>query len=76
MGAGLLAIGPTLQAPAFADRVGHGLDWWVFSWKPSYREVHRADLRSVDDLADIVYDSGVQLGASARGWRELAAQSV
>ena len=75
MGAGLLAIGPTLQAPAFADRVGHGLDWWVFSWKPSYREVHRADLRSVDDLADIVYDSAV-LGANARGWRELAAQSV
>ena len=25
-GAGLLAIGPTLQAPAFADRAGHGLD--------------------------------------------------
>ena len=74
IGAGILAIGPTLLAPAFADRAGHGVDWWVFSWEPSNREVHRSDLRSVDDLADIVYDSGVQIGASARGMAKLAAQ--
>jgi len=59
----ILAIGPTLLIPAVADRAERWLDWWVFSWEPSYREVHLGDLRSVADLADIVYDSGVQLGA-------------
>jgi hypothetical protein len=60
----ILAIGPTLLIPALADRAEHWLDWWVSSWEPSYREVHLSDLRSVEDLSDIVYDSGVQLGAS------------
>jgi hypothetical protein len=41
----------------------HWLHWWISSWEASYREVHIDDLRSVEDLADIVYDSGVQLGA-------------
>jgi hypothetical protein len=50
--------------PPVADRAEHWLDWWVSSWEPSYREVHLSDLRSVEDLADIVYDSGLQLGAS------------
>ena len=31
--------------------------------EPSYREVRLTDLRSVADLAAIVYDAGVQLGA-------------
>ena len=35
----------------------------VSSWEPSYREVHLSDLRSVKDLGDIAFDSGVQLGA-------------
>ena len=33
------------------------------SWEPTYREVRLSDLRSVRDLADIAFDSGVQLGA-------------
>jgi hypothetical protein len=49
--------------PAAADRAEHWLEWWVSSWEPSYREVHLSDLRSVKDLADIAFDSGVQLGA-------------
>jgi hypothetical protein len=36
----------------------------VSSWEPSYRELRLGDLRSVDDLGDIAYDSAVQLGAS------------
>jgi hypothetical protein len=60
----ILAVGPTLMIPPVADRAEHWLDWWVSSWEPSYREVHLSDLRSVEDLADIVYDSGLQLGAS------------
>jgi hypothetical protein len=39
------------------------LEWWVSSWEPSYRELRLSDLRSVEDLADIAFDSGVQLGA-------------
>jgi hypothetical protein len=59
----ILAIGPTLLIPAAADRAEHWLDWWVESWEPSYREIRLSDFRSVKELADIVYDSGVQLGA-------------
>jgi hypothetical protein len=59
----ILAIGPTLLIPAVAERADQGLDWWVSSWEPSYREVQLSDLRSVEDLGEIVYDSGVQLGA-------------
>jgi hypothetical protein len=58
----ILAVGPTVLIPA-ADRAEHWLDWWVSNWEPSYREVRITDLRSVDDLADIAFDAGVQLGA-------------
>jgi uncharacterized protein (DUF2252 family) len=63
----ILAVGPTMLIPAAADRAEHWLDWWVSSWEPTYREVHLSDLRSVKDLADIVFDSGVQLGAGKLG---------
>jgi uncharacterized protein (DUF2252 family) len=57
----ILAIGPTMSA---VDRADPGLDWLLFSWEPSYREVLLGDLRSVEDLDSIVLDAGVQLGAS------------
>jgi hypothetical protein len=60
----ILAIGPTLQIPAAPDRAEHWLDWGVSSWEPSYREIRLDDYRSIEDLANIVYDSGVQLGAN------------
>jgi len=60
----ILAIGPTMPTPVGTDRVEHLLDWWVSNWEPSYREIRLSDLRSVDDLSDIAYDSGVQLGAN------------
>jgi hypothetical protein len=73
----ILAIGPTLLIPAAADRAEHWLDWWVSSWEPSYREVRVVDLRSVDDLADIGFDAGVQLGAGkVVSIREQALSSV
>lgn len=59
----ILAVGPTELIPAAADRAKRGLQWWVASWEASYREVQLSDLRSVEDLAEIAYDSGVQLGA-------------
>ena len=59
----ILWVGPTLLIPAAVDRAEHWLEWWIASWEPSYREVGVSDLRSVQDLSDIVYDAGVQLGA-------------
>ena len=73
----ILTVGPTLLIPAAADRAEHWLDWWVTSWEQSYREVRLTDLRSVDDLADIAFDSGVQLGAGKRiAVRQQALSSV
>lgn len=60
----ILAVGPAMPTSTSGDRAEQWRDWWASSWEPSYREVRLSDLRSVDDLADIVYDSGVQLGAS------------
>ena len=60
----IMAVGPALLIPVAPDRAEHWLKWWVVSsWEPSYREVHLSDLRSVKDLGDIAFDSGVQLGA-------------
>jgi hypothetical protein len=60
----ILAVGPTMLIPTAADRGEHWLDWWVSSWEPSYREVHLSDLRSSQDLGDIAFDAGVQLGSA------------
>jgi uncharacterized protein DUF2252 len=58
----IMAVRPASQFPV-GDRIENWLDWWVLSWEPSYHEVRLNDLRSVRDLADIAFDSGVQLGA-------------
>lgn len=58
----ILAVAPTLLLPAASDRAEHWLEWWICSWEPTYREVHLNDLRSTDDLAEIAFASGWQLG--------------
>ena len=58
----VLAVGPGVLIPVVPDRAEHWLDWWVLSWEQSYRELHLNDLRSVDDLADVAFDAGLQLG--------------
>jgi hypothetical protein len=60
----ILAVGPKMSIPAAGDRAEPRLDWSVVSWEPSYREVDISDLRSVKDLSDISFDSGLQLGAN------------
>ena len=45
-------------------------NWWIRSWDWSYRELRVDDLRSVQELEEVVYDAGVQLGGGAL--RELA----
>jgi hypothetical protein len=59
----ILAAGPELDIPETAISGEHLRNWWIRSWESSYREVRLDDLRSVQDLSDIVYDSGLQLGA-------------
>ena len=39
-------------------------DWWVRSWDETYVEVTVAEIRSADELAELVYDAGAQLGAA------------
>ena len=73
----ILAVGPTMLIPAAAGRAEPWLDWSVASWEPSYREVRISDLRSVRDLSDISFDSGLQLGANKTpAVRERALASV
>ena len=57
----ILAVAPAVLLPG-ADGAERWLEWWISSWEPTYREVHLSDLRSADDLADIAYASGWQLG--------------
>jgi Uncharacterized protein conserved in bacteria (DUF2252) len=80
----ILAAGPEFLLPERFVGAHQLKDWWIRSWHPSYREVRLNDLRSVQDLAEIVYDAGLQLGAGslrgdadARGTRgKLALASV
>jgi len=59
----ILAAGPEVAVPEMAIQGEHLRNWWIHSWEPSYQEIAIDDFRTVDDLFDIVYDSGTQLGA-------------
>ena len=59
----ILAAGPELVIPEVMATGERLHDWWIRSLDPSYRQVRLADLESMEDLAAIAYDSGVQLGS-------------
>ncbi len=59
----ILAAGPELMVPEVMARGERLQDWWIRSLDPAYSQIRLADLRSVEDLAAISYDAGVQLGA-------------
>jgi hypothetical protein len=61
----ILAAGPELAIPEVEVRGRHLRDWWVRSWDWSYRELRVGDFQSVQDLEEIVFDAGVQLGGGA-----------
>ncbi len=61
----ILVAGPEEDIPEMAIQGEHLRNWWVRSWEPSYREITLDDLSTVDDLGDLVYDSGAQLGAGS-----------
>jgi uncharacterized protein (DUF2252 family) len=59
----ILVVEPTPLIPVGTGRPERWLEWVISSWEPSYREVHLTDLQSVDDLRELAFDAGVQLGA-------------
>lgn len=61
----ILVAGPDVDLSNTAIDLQHIRNWWIRSWEPSYREVTLDDLRSVEDLSDIVYDSAVQLSTGS-----------
>ena len=61
----ILVAGPEEEIPEMAIAGEHLRNWWVRSWEPSYREITLDDLRSVEDLSEVVYDSAVQLGSGS-----------
>lgn len=61
----ILAAGPDIAEPAMTIQGEHLRNWWIQSWEPSYREIAIDDLRTVGELFDVVYDSGMQLGAGS-----------
>ena len=58
----ILAVAPTLLLPAAPDHAENWLDWWISSWEPTYREVRLDDFGSAEELAEIAFVSGWQLG--------------
>jgi hypothetical protein len=61
----ILVAGPEEDIPEMTIQGEQLRNWWVRSWEPSYREITLDDLRAVDDLSDIVFDSAVQLGGGS-----------
>jgi hypothetical protein len=61
----VLAAGPSLIVPELAGRGRRLHDWWIRNWEASYRELEISDLRVVEDLSDVAYDAGIQLGAGS-----------
>ena len=61
----ILVAGPEEDIPEMTIQGEHLRNWWVRSWEPSYREITLDDLRTVEDLTDVIYDSGVQLGSGS-----------
>jgi hypothetical protein len=58
----IIAAGPDLVIPELLVRDQELRHWWIRSWDPTYREIRLTDLQSVNDLAELAYDAGVQLG--------------
>jgi len=54
-----------------------GLDFWVHAWPLNYAELRIEDLRSPDELSEVVYDAGVQLGRGhPKRWPQSEAQRL
>ena len=72
----ILLGAPDIALPELTAQGEYLRDWWIRSWDPSYREVNLDELRSVEDLSAIVFDSGVQLGAGSVRGRTASEQTI
>jgi len=61
----ILAAGPEVAVREMTMQGEHLRNWWIHSWEPSYHEIAIDEFRTVDELSDIVYDSGLQLGSGS-----------
>jgi hypothetical protein len=61
----ILAAGPDLVIPEVEVRGQQLRDWWIRDWDWSYHELRVDDLGSVQELEEVVYDAGLQLGSGA-----------
>jgi hypothetical protein len=61
----IIAAGPDLVIPELLVRDQQLRHWWIRSWDPTYREIRVTDLQSVNELAELAYDAGVQLGGGS-----------
>src|SRR5262245_3256513 len=61
----IIAAGPETAVPEMTIQGEHLRNWWIHSWEPSYREIAIDEFRTVDELSDLVYDAGMQLGAGS-----------
>ncbi len=48
--------------PNVPETPEHARPFWVHEWLSDYHELQRRDVRSVEELAEIAFDVGVQLG--------------
>jgi hypothetical protein len=58
----ILLAGPDASVLELGSKPTTLRNWSIRSWDPTYREVNVSDLGSPEDLSEIVYDAGVQLG--------------
>jgi hypothetical protein len=39
--------------------------WWIQDWSPAYTEVNADDYASAEEISEVAFDAGLQLGSSA-----------
>ena len=47
--------------------------WWIQDWSPAYTEVNSGDYASAEEIAEVAFDAGLQLGSSAISVRDKSA---
>ena len=48
--------------------------WWIQDWSPAYTEVNSGDYASADEISEVAYDAGLQLGSSAISLKDKSAE--
>ena len=48
--------------------------WWIQDWSPAYTEVNANDYASAEEISEVAFDAGLQLGSSAISVRDRSAE--